>query len=82
MAMMSPYQAFPLNKFTFEGVATDFDMTTIRYNLVHFIEDGDLSYTSANDGTQYQFTGFIVGDDVVVSGDAATVTTTGKVRIS
>ena len=81
MAMMSPYQAFPLNKFTYEGVATDFDMTTVRYNIVHFVEDGDISYTST-DGTTYSFTGFSAGDDVVISGDAATVTSTGVVRIS
>ena len=80
--MMSPYQAFPLNKHTFEGVATDFDMTTVRFNLVHFVEDGDISYTSADDGTTYSFTGFSAGDDVVISGDAATVTSTGVVRIS
>ena len=80
--MMSPYQAFPLNKFTYEGVASDFDMTTVRYNLVHFVEDGDISYTSNDDGTVYSFTGFSAGDDVVISGDAATVTSTGIVRIS
>ncbi len=82
MAMMSPYQAFPLNHLTFQGAVTDFDMTTVRYNLVRLLEDGDISYTDNDTGTVYTFTGLTAGDDYVISGAAATLTSTGAVLIS
>ncbi len=81
MAMMSPYQAFPLNKHTFQGIAADFDMTTVRYNLVHLLEDGDITYID-DDSISYTFTGLKAGMDVVISGAATLLTSTANVLVS
>jgi hypothetical protein len=55
-------------------------MTTVKHNLVHLLEDGDLMY---NDGVQtYSFTGLKAGEDFVVAGAALTLTSTGAVLIS
>ena len=79
MAMISPYQAFPIHDFTYQGVATDVQLEN-RHGIVHCLADTDITLTTQSGSIVV--TGLTAGFDFVVAGNVELVTTTGEVLIS
>ena len=73
-------QAFPVHPNTVEGVLTDQNVSNLPYRIVHANADGTLTATY-NDGRSVSVT-LTQGEDVVLVGDVATITTTGAVKAS
>ena len=81
MAMLSPYQAFPIHDFTFQGVATDVQVAEgNKQGIVHCLADTDITLTTQ--GGSIVVTGLKAGFDFVVAGNVELITTTGEVLIS
>ncbi len=79
--MQSPYQAFPLHRYTFQGVASAETLDGRPNYLLHTIEITDITIVFF-DTTSITFSGVAAGVDVVLPADTDTVTTTGSVWIS
>jgi len=79
--MMSPYQAFPIHDFTFQGIATDVQIAEgNRHGIVHCMGDTDITLTTATGSIA--ITGLLAGMDFVCTGNADLITSTGEVLVS
>jgi hypothetical protein len=79
--MMSPYQAFPIHDYTYQGVATDVQIKTgNRHGIVHCMADTDITLTTATGSIV--ITGLTAGMDFVCAGNANLITSTGEILLS
>ena len=79
--MQSPYQAFPVHKNTFQGIASAEKMEDRPNYLLHTNEITDITIEFI-DTTSITFGGVAAGMDIVLPADTDSVTTTGSVWIS
>ena len=79
--MQSPYQAFPIHDYTFQGVAADAQISEgNRHGIVHCLADTDITLTTPT-GT-IAITGLTAGFDFVCTGNAELITSTGEILLS
>ncbi len=78
--MISPYQAFPVHRHTFQGTASNLPLDHLD-GILHAITDTDITMTFGDSSTK-SITGVKAGMDIVLSGETITVTTSADVMIS
>ena len=79
--MQSPYQAFPIHSYTFQGVASSVNMDNKPNYLLHCLEDTNITIEEIGGGT-IVINNLPAGMDIVLPKNTGTVTTTGTVLIS
>jgi len=73
-------QAFPVHPDTFEGTASSLTLTNKPYKIVHANENTDLAI-EYDDGSSLDIT-LAEGEDIVLVGSVASITSTGSIKAS